>query len=395
MNLVIEIPDALEASVANVLIPSLKGYTYVSATNPDAYYSFEMDSGAFCQTFPMHRTGVKSKKCLRLWVNDEARKRNLTHIKNVSGYFNLHKVDYVVKYEYVEKAFRLNDGTVIPGVVMDWIEGDTLIKYVKKNYKNSSVMRQLAKDFREMVDYLNRNGMAHGDLSGDNIIVTPQRRLYLIDYDSFYVKGQPDNIPQPTSGIVAFQHPARRSNRYLNTYMDYFSQQVIYLSLIAIAEKPSLFKEDSDKGLVFQDADLLSEEALKSSRAFIYMATIKNKEVQDRLKDLKEDIGKPFDKVRSLTAIYDWEKELARREEERRNREKPRVDEIIYPKKDEKPRREVKTLASYCGICGYQFPIATNQAYYCPMCGTQRRTLEQNQLPPWMSDQSPYQGGKK
>ena len=62
MNLVIEIPDALEASVTNVLIPSLKGYTYVSATNPDAYYSFEMDSGAFCQTFPMHRTGVKSKK---------------------------------------------------------------------------------------------------------------------------------------------------------------------------------------------------------------------------------------------------------------------------------------------------------------------------------------------
>lgn len=373
MNLVIEIPDALEASVANVLIPSLKDYTYVTATNPDAFYSFEMNSGAFCQTYPMHRTGVKSKKCLRLWVNDEARKKNLTHIKNVSGYFNLHKVDYVVKYEYVEKAFRLNNGTIIPGVVMDWIEGDTLIKFVKKNFRNASVMKQLAKDFREMVDYLNRNGMAHGDLSGDNIIVTPQRRLYLIDYDSFYVKGQPDNIPQPTSGIVAYQHPARRSNRFLNTYMDYFSQQVIYLSLIAIAERPSLFKVDSDKGLVFQDMDLLSEEALQGSSAYINMATIRNQEVQDRLKDLKEDIKKPFDKVRSLTAIYEWENEKKRREEEVRNREKPQ--DRVVPKESKDVKRTVTSFAPFCGYCGFKFPILRDLDYYCPMCGAKRAII--------------------
>lgn len=392
MNLVNEIPEAFEV-VSNVLVPGLKGYAYVANSNEFALYPFEMYPGGFCQSFPMARSGVKTKKCLRLWVNDTARESNLVHIKSVSDYFNRHKVNYVIRYEYVEQALRLLNGKVIPGVVMDWIEGDTLINDVKKNYRNATRMRALAKAFREMIDYLNRNGMAHGDLSGDNIMVTPQRQLVLIDYDSFYVKGQPANIQQPTAGIKAFQHPQRGTNRYLNTYMDFFSQQVIYLSLLAIAEKPDLFDVDTDKGLLFQDADLRNEAALIQSTAYKGISTIGNTEVKARLADLRKDIAVPFDKVRSLTAIYDWEAELERRRKE--GRSKPKTDIQVPPRKDKEPVREVKTLAPFCGICGYQFPTSGDNANYCPMCGTQRRTLEQNQLPPWRTDNSPYQGGTK
>jgi serine/threonine protein kinase len=254
-------------------------------------------------------------------------------------------------------------------------------------------MRALAKAFREMIDYLNRHGMAHGDLSGDNIMVTPQRQLVLIDYDSFSVKGQPANIQQPTAGIKAFQHPQRGANRYLNTYMDFFSQQVIYLSLLAIAEKPDLFDVDTDKGLLFQDADLRNEAALIQSTAYKGISTIANTEVKARLADLRKDIAVQFDKVRSLTAIYEWEAELERRRKE--GRSKPKTDIQVPPRKDKEPVREVKTLAPFCGICGYQFPTSGDNANYCPMCGTQRRTLEQNQLPPWRTDNSPYQGGTK
>lgn len=370
MNLVIEIPEAM-ANSANVLVPSLKGYTYVPSTNEFSIYPFEMDSGAFCQTFPMRRQGMEGRKCLRMWVNDKARENNLKHIKNISGYFNLHKVDYVIKYEYVEQAFRLNNGTVIPAVVMDWIEGDTLINYVRKNYRKGDVMRRLAKSFRDMVDYLNRNSMAHGDLSGDNIMVTPQGRLLLIDYDSFYVKGQPTDIPQPTAGVQAFQHPGRSANRYLNTYMDYFSQQVIYLSLLAIAERPAIFNEDTDKGLVFQDADLRNRAALEKSRAFVNMATIRNQEVQNRLKDLKEDIAKPLDKVRSLTFLYNEEVRTTEPV-----RQPTRVDEVVYkPKEKKEPVRTVVTLAPFCGKCGYQYPDVRDHYYYCPMCSTKREKL--------------------
>ena len=368
MNLVIEIPEAME-NVANVLTPVLKGYNYVPATNEFSLYPFEMESGGFCQSFPMVRSGMTTKKCLRLWVNDAARERNLSHIKEVSDYFNRNKPDFVIKYEYVERAFRLKDGTVLPGVVMDWIEGDRLINYVRKNYRNSSSMRRLAKSFRDMVDYLNRNNMAHGDLSGDNIMVTPQGNLVLIDYDSFYVKGQPTNIQQPTGGVAAFQHPGRGNNRYLNTYMDFFSQQVIYLSLLAIAEKPVLFNPDSDKALVFQDIDLASEQALVKSAAYLGISAIQNTELKNRLEDLRKDIALPFDQVRSLTAIYD-EQDRRRKEE----RPMPLTDVKVYPAKEE-VKRTVTSFAPFCGYCGYRFPIARDNAYYCPMCGTKRAII--------------------
>ena len=80
-------------------------------------------------------------------------------------------------------------------------------------------------------------------------------------------------------------------------------------TMIAIAEKPSLFNSDSDKELIFQNSDLSSQTALVNSAAYKAIASIPNQEVKDRLEDLRKDIALPLDKVRSLTAIYDREKE--------------------------------------------------------------------------------------
>ena len=374
MSLDLEILDAFEKP-GNVLVPDLKGYDYVPTIIEYDEYPFMMSPGGFCLTFPMANAGQKTKKCLRLWFNDKARVDNLAHIKNVAGYFNLHQPHYVVKYKYVEQALRLLNGKVIPGVVMDWIEGDTLIEYVRKNYRKANVMRSLAKTFYNMVDYLNHNNMAHGDLSGENIIVTSMGNMVLIDYDSFFVKGQPTNIEQPTKGVPAYQHPAREANQFLNTYMDFFSQQIIYLSLIAIAEKPSLFNSDSDKELIFQNSDLSSQTALVNSAAYKAIASIPNQEVKDRLEDLRKDIALPLDKVRSLTAIYDRDKEKRRREEEVRNRPKPQ--DRVVPKENKEVKRTVSSFASFCGYCGYRFPIERDNAYYCPICGSKRAIIHQ------------------
>ena len=157
--------------------------------------------------------------------------------------------------------------------------------------------------------------------------------------------------------------------------MDFFSQQIIYLSLIAIAEKPSLFNSDSDKELIFQNSDLSSQTALVNSAAYKAIASIPNQEVKDRLEDLRKDIALPLDKVRSLTAIYDWEKEKRRRDEEVRNRPKPQ--DRVVPKENKEVKRRVSSFASFCGYCGYRFPIERDNAYYCPICGSKRAIIHQ------------------
>ena len=66
-----------------------------------------------------------------------------------------------------------------------------------------------------------------------------RNQLYLVDYDSFYcsdLKGEQDIV----KGLVDYQHPSRQENKYVSEKLDYFSELIIYLSILAIAESPSL-----------------------------------------------------------------------------------------------------------------------------------------------------------
>lgn len=362
MNLVIDIPEAMY-NISNVLVPSLQGYKCLAG---GILYDFEMYTGGFCQSYPLQKEN-STKKCLRLWTNDVSREDNLQHIKEVADYFQHKKPYYVVKYDYVDRAFRLNDGTVIPGVVMDWIEGDTLINYVKKNYRNSALMEQLAESFHKMVNYFHYHGIAHGDLSGENIIVDNRGNLSLVDYDSFYVRGMARNILQPTKGQGAYQHPKRMfgDDRYLNKDMDNFSQQVIYLSLIAIAAKPSVFNEDSDCGLVFQETDLINGNAFKESATYRAISEIKDHRIHYLLDCLRTDLEKDLSQVRSLFTIldlpempadepeYEWEEHIST----------PYSSRSLG-------KEEIATFhvnKNYCPMCGTKYP--SERSSFCPQCG--------------------------
>ena len=61
-----------------------------------------------------------------------------------------------------------------------------------------------------------------------------------VDYDSIYVPAMQDRFPVVTAGWDDFQHPRRSNNTVATARDDYFSQHVIYLSLLAYARFSSL-----------------------------------------------------------------------------------------------------------------------------------------------------------
>ena len=89
--------------------------------------------------------------------------------------------------------------------------------------------------------------------SGNNV------EIKLIDYDSLFVpalKGQLDSI----FGLPEYQHPARnpKTKGLASEKVDYFSELVIYLSFLALSEKPQLwhqFEDKTEKGLLFSEKD--------------------------------------------------------------------------------------------------------------------------------------------
>ena len=90
------------------------------------------------------------------------------------------------------------------------------------------------------MDSLRRSSIAHGDLQHGNIIVV-NSEIRLVDYDGMYVPGLAGKL-SPELGQRNYQHP-RRTEKDYGPNMDNFSSWVIYISLIALAVQPELWRE--------------------------------------------------------------------------------------------------------------------------------------------------------
>lgn len=190
--------------------------------------------GGFTAVFPVV---VKHEKwAFRCWHADlgNVRRRFLTIAKAIKE----SKARYLCDFAYVDEGIAIN-GKKYPTTRMRWVDGYTLKDYICENVNDATKLNALAKHFLDLVRDMHSHGFAHGDLQHGNIIVDKYGELYLVDYDSFYcqdLKGESDII----TGLDDYQHPSRKRNILVNEKLDYFSELIIYLSILAIAEKPSL-----------------------------------------------------------------------------------------------------------------------------------------------------------
>ena len=351
-NLRLNIPRAVHVP-GNLIDSNLRGYSCI--VSPENYPPIEMITGGFCYTFKLEAKGKKNL-CLRVWYDDNTREKHLSHIENVSKYFDQNNLNHVIEYTYIPHALRIDSQTILPAVIMEWVEGDTLMQYVKKNYKKSSLIKKVADEFYSMVLYMHERGLSHGDLSATNLIVKHTGELYMIDYDSFYCNKWRTDIPISTEGVKCYQHPERCNVLYLNKDMDNFSQQIIYLSLLALSENPRIFNQNVDRGLLFQDEDVSTQEQLLQSQTYKKISAIKNQEIQLYLKELVRAIGGPLSAVRSLVDV------------------KKEIDAKLHPARPVEhvpPLPSTPTTRNYqvtCLKCGKKI-TTTAEIKYCPYCG--------------------------
>ena len=193
--------------------------------------------GGFCIVFPYFSNG--KKHAVRCWIAnvDNAQERTRIIAESLSSV----NLPYFVDFKYVENAIATSEG-LQPIVIMDWVEADTLKEYIEKHINNHGDLLQLAENFKRMVQDLHQYKFSHGDLQHGNILVREDGTLVLVDYDSMYVpqlEGYTDDI----KGLTGYQHPGRCNHTELSAKSDYFSELVIYTSIIALAYYPELWYE--------------------------------------------------------------------------------------------------------------------------------------------------------
>lgn len=291
--------------------------------------------GGFCVAFKMTNSSG-GNLCYRLWhvkPNDDLQKR----LQLISNALRSYKLPYFVDFNYTPKALKIGS-TYVPGVSMEWVDGKTLSDFIQEGHP-ASVYKELADKFMRMCQDFRRVGISHGDLSCANILITPNNNIRLVDYDSVFVPSMGNSFYQITGGIESFQHPERMksfSRLKANANDDNFSQQVIYLSLLALAKDTTLSSIVGEKDLLFEDFS--SEYSFVSSRGYKAVAAILDVEIQKRLEELKKAVRGSLSAVRS---IVDFAMPVA-----------------------------TPHYVEYCVRCGHKFPNQTDK--YCTQCGAER-----------------------
>ena len=212
-------------------------------------------SGGFSIVFPIEV--LSDTYALRCWIADIGDAK--TRYKEISDYLRQCRLPYFVDFAYVPDGIMVN-GDKYPVTRMEWAEGETLCDFIKRNLQDARCLKTAAVEFQKMVAVLHDHQISHGDLQDGNILLKRSGtdvEIKLIDYDSVFVpalRGQPDTIV----GVPAYQHPQRiAGGGRANEKVDYFSELVIYLSLLSLVEKPDLWHQfgAAEKRLLFKAED--------------------------------------------------------------------------------------------------------------------------------------------
>lgn len=164
--------------------------------------------------------------------------------------------NYFVNFDFQPNGIRIKSATY-PIVKMDWAEGQTLGVYLDRTSSNATALNKLRQNFSTLAAYLESQGIGHGDIQNENVIVD-SGAVKLIDYDGMFVAGLPEGRGTEI-GHKHFQHPLR-DTKLFGPKMDRFSFIVIDVSLEAMQANASLHARFREGGnaIIFNANDFAS-----------------------------------------------------------------------------------------------------------------------------------------
>lgn len=191
-------------------------------------------------------------------------------LRTISSYLENSKHNFFTHFVFIENLIFVeipgakDEDCYFPGVIMKWIEADTLESRLKELVISNKVkeIRQIAENFKEIAIKLLDEGIAHGDLKLSNILIDDNLNLILIDYDGMFVPAL-NGQRSIENGTASYQHIKRTEDDF-NENIDHFSILNIYTSLMALSVNPDLYTKYNDgDNILFTKADFITPDKSK------------------------------------------------------------------------------------------------------------------------------------
>lgn len=120
-------------------------------------------------------------------------------------------------------------------VVSEWGEGSSLGYHIRRamHYRDTAELGRLADMFGKFTFDILSEEWGHGDIKPDNIMVTPDGSLKLLDYDAMFLP-EFAGLTATETGTPYYNHPAR-DGRLFNKHIDDYPLALIWASLRTLA----------------------------------------------------------------------------------------------------------------------------------------------------------------
>jgi hypothetical protein len=204
------------------------------------YFIYGQGAFACIAKATVFREGESRNVAIRLMMADQpdlaARYQKLAELSS-----NEKLAGYLLNVEFREKEVREepDESPVRPAILLDWADGISLAKFVSRSCSefNVSNLKNLRLALRKLRLDLWSDGFAHGDLSGQNILVETNFagiHLRLIDYDSVWFEDI-SSLKCPV-GTTPLAHPMRQST--IGRHGDLMAFGIIDLALAFLIRHP-------------------------------------------------------------------------------------------------------------------------------------------------------------
>ncbi len=214
-----------------------------------------MSSGNYAVVFKMQDICDGSFHAVKCFLKDQPGRAEAYHL--IADELEQVTSSYLAHIRFLERELFVdtgNGGDEYPVLVMDWMEGITLDRYLRQHLDDPYALGMLAYHFARLGAWLLTQPFAHGDLKPDNILVRPDGTLVLVDYDGMYVPAMQGQKALET-GTPDFRHPLRTDADF-NEHIDDFPLASIQLSLRAVAYCPDYLNcYGATDRLLLTDAD--------------------------------------------------------------------------------------------------------------------------------------------
>jgi predicted Ser/Thr protein kinase len=237
-----------------------------------AQYTFEFSSGKHGIVF--HFKAQHRHLAVKCFFRDNPERE--TRYAAIKSALSSNAKSYLVDFEYQREGIHAA-GRWLPILKMDWVQGEPLNKFLWSTQQlwvpgqvetDAMHRQQLAKSqqkidtglmrVRGMIQSLYSSGIAHGDLSDANILVT-EHGIKLVDYDNMFVQSL-GGLQSQEFGEPLFQHPGRTLTHF-GPYMDNFSAWVIDNAITFLSLYPDAFHWTWDDILQLARSDLCATAA--------------------------------------------------------------------------------------------------------------------------------------